>query len=95
MNSDWISKLFDTIENESEPIKPRTHDFCLSLLQNSSVDYEERIKIERELFDYREHEAKALITKLLNLQTCPIESGRGYNQTQIKIKLKSITNDCN
>jgi hypothetical protein len=61
-----------------------------TLIVNSASGEDLKNTLLKDIERMTEKELKELIEMLLPNQTCPIESGRNYSQTDIKNKLKQL-----
>jgi hypothetical protein len=84
---DSLDKYFEGIV---EPVSGWLISGTETLIKHSSLQEIEKDELINELEKMTKEELEALNETLYNIQTCPIESGRNYSQTDIKYKLKKM-----
>ena len=83
--------FWDSVEaTKDEDVSYSLIAYVETLIINSSSSEELKTTLLSDIERMTEAELKELIETLLVKQTCPIESGRNYSQTDIKNKLRML-----
>lgn len=88
---DSFDEFWETVEASGvEYVAPSLLAYAETLILNSSASEQEKENYMGQIEIMTFEELKSFIENLQSRQTCSIESGRNYRQTEIKKKLKQM-----